>query len=128
LNGIDTLYINTNIGLGISSLRKFEWDAASAQWIARGAATVSGGGLFALTGELGASTVQLYATSGLQSNNALLSFNDTAAFGSNINGSFVTLAQAGVNYVFRGVALAPSSAGPEDTLRVTNFQWNASGF
>jgi hypothetical protein len=127
LNGLDTLYVNDGIGTGTSFLKKFEWNAATSQWVARGSVT-NIGGLFALTGLLGASTVQLYATSGLGQNNKLMSFTDAAAFGSDISGSFVTLAQAGTNYVFRGVSLAPSSVGPEDTLRVTSFQWNASGF
>ncbi len=96
----------------------------------RSRAVTNAAGLFGLTATLAGSNVQLYATSGLNTdtgNNKLLSLTDTSSFGSNINGSFTVLAQAGQNFIFRGVAFAPTAAN-EDTLRVTNFQWNPSGF
>jgi hypothetical protein len=127
LNGLDTLYVNDGTGIGVGNLRKFEWNSSTSQWAARGTATINTGGLFALTGVINGSNVELYATGGLGPNNALHSFTDTASFGSEINGNFTTLAQAGAGFVFRGVALSPVAAA-EDTLRVTNFAWNASGF
>jgi MYXO-CTERM domain-containing protein len=95
--GVDTLYVAGNSGV-----QKFSFDGTT--WTARGtiAGTFNG-----LAGRVSGTNAVLYATTGDAStaNNSLQVLTDTTPFNSSIAGSFSTIASAGANEVFVGVAL-----------------------
>lgn len=98
--GLDTLYVAIEGGSG--GVFKWSWDASANQWVARGSATLTD--TRGITGIVNPdNTVTLYVTNG----SSLRKITDTAAWNSDINGSFTTLATAANNTVFRGVAFAP---------------------
>jgi len=114
LNGLDTLYVVDGSGI-----EKYEWTGTG--WTQRGVATYSGT-LFGLAAKVNGGNVDLYATTNIASNNALLKVSDDAGFGNTLTkaaADFTSLATAGANYAFRGVAFAPSVATPTVNLSVS---------
>lgn len=112
LNGLDTLYLVDG-----SAIEKYEWTGSG--WTQRGSATASGT-LFGLAAVPNGANVDIYATTNLASNNALIKIVDTSGFGGSISGTPTTIANAGTNFAFRGVALAPASvAVPDLTIGVS---------
>lgn len=101
--GVDTLYVADQV----SGLLKYSFDGTS--WTARGSLS---GSLVGLSAVVSGSSVELYATSGTAAGNSLVKVTDAAAFNATLGGSFSTLATAGSNRAFRGVAFAPALAGP----------------
>lgn len=106
---VDTLYVANNTTTN-GSLAKFFWDGSA--WTVAGTANLASGavGLFGLTGAVSGTSAALYGTTNTTSNNALVSFTDNSAYNATLSGSFSTLATAGANYWFRGVAFAPQAA------------------
>ncbi len=99
--GNDTLYIadeSSNI------IRKFS--LVSGTWTANG--SVSATAVRGLTGAVNGGSVTLYVTS---NGTTLSSLTDASGYNATITGSLTTLATAGSNTAFRGVALAPASGG-----------------
>ena len=110
LNGLDTLYFVDG-----SAIEKYEWTGSG--WTQRGSATYSGT-LFSVTAAVNGANVDLYATTNLASNNALIKATDTTGFGGTLNvvaAGFTTLANAGTNFGFRGLAFAPIAGAPTVT-------------
>ncbi len=101
--GLDTLYVADDA----AGLQKYSFDGTT--WAAKG--TVASTSLRGLTGSVAADgTVNLFGTS----DSKLYSFSDTGGSSGTLSGSLTTLATAGTNTAFRGVALAPTiSAVPE---------------
>ena len=101
LGGIDTAFIADN-GNG---LKKFEWDTGTSAWVARG---VVAGTFFGVAARVAGANIELFVTtSGGTSNNNLQSITDTSVFGTSITATPTTIASAGANFSFRGVAFAP---------------------
>ena len=86
-----------------------KWLFSSGSWSKAWTATPAGAvGVRGLTGLVTGSSVQLYGITAMTSGtdaNSLVALSDT--LGGTTLPSFSTLATAGSNYVFRGVALAP---------------------
>ncbi len=94
--GFDTLY---TAGTNSNALFKYSFNGTS--WVLNN--TVSLAGIMDVTGSTQGTTVTLFVTTGTD----LESFTDTAGYNANLNGTFTSLATAGSNYVFRGVAAVP---------------------
>jgi len=107
--GVDTLYIADHSTHATSAstrgIHKFSFDGTN--WVSRGRYDVDQ--FIGLTGKVVGSTVELFATQGTGTGNALVKIVDSAAFNQNISGSLTTLATAGTNQTFRGVAFSPSA-------------------
>ena len=111
--GPDTLYVADQTST--NGLLKYSFDGTT--WTARGNIA---GILTGLTGVVSGGNATLYATSGTGAGNTLVSFTDSAAFNSTISASsFTTLATAGTNTVFRGVAFAPSNGAVTTAPTIT---------
>ena len=109
--GYDLLYI-TEIGNGI---RKWYFDAASGFWTPAGIinpVSVTGitGGFYDLTAKIVAGKPEIYAVKGAVSNNNIIKIVDNATRTGDWSvtaATVTTLASAGDNYMFRGVAFSP---------------------
>jgi hypothetical protein len=102
--GVDTLYIAGNSGI-----QKFSFDGTN--WTARGSVAGTFNGM---SGRVSGSNATLFVTTGdaTTANNNLQFMTDTSAFNSNISGSLTTIASAGANNVFVGVAMpVPEPSG-----------------
>jgi hypothetical protein len=108
--GVDTVYVADDRGAGSGGVYKYS--LVGGTWTARGLVVVAG--LRGLTGVVSGTTVTLYAAT--QSTFGVIT--DGSGYNATITGSFATLATAGTNKVFRGVALAPEN--PPATSTPTN--------
>jgi predicted extracellular nuclease len=102
--GLDTLYVADDTA---NVIQKFS--LVSGTWTANGTkalATVRG-----LTGVASGSSVTLYVTNG----STLQTLTDTSGYNATITGTLTSIATAGANTAFRGVAFAPSSGSPTPT-------------
>ena len=125
LGGVDTLYVcdapadKSAVG-GV--LRKFEWDGKGWAEAGSAAAPVAGQKLFGLCARtMTSGAVQLFATTALAEDNAVLTFTDASngnAFGGVVSGSLAVVARAGKNHAFRGLCFAPDTKSAVD-LTVT---------
>lgn len=112
--GLDTLYVaDQTTGNGI---RKYSWDGTA--WTARGNVTGTSG-VTGLVGRLDVSgNAVLYATMGTSAGNTIVTVTDAAASDVNMSGTFSTVATAGANTAFRGIAFAPGTSLP---VELTTF-------
>ena len=118
--GVDTLYISDDTGAG-SGVQKYS--LVGGTWTANGfvaLATTRG-----LTGSVSGSSVTLYVTNG----GTLQTLTDTSGYNSTINGTFTSLATAGANTAFRGVAFVPGNGviGPVPQSAVSRKTHGAAG-
>jgi hypothetical protein len=104
--GFDTLYVADS---GNNVLQK--WSLVSGVWTFNNSITGLTG-LSGLTGLTIGTTEHLYATSAT----TLYGFTDATGYDQNLTGSAVTLATAGTNEAFRGVAFAPAPVPEPMTL------------
>jgi predicted extracellular nuclease len=122
--GDDTAYVADDVA-ATGGLFKYS-KAADGTWTARGSVA---GAVRGLTGSvLGDGTARLYATNA--SGNALLTYQDTAAFDAPIAATATTVAPAGAQTVFRGVAFAPTgatAAGPAITTEPADATVDTGG-
>ncbi|MBK7393684.1 MAG: carboxypeptidase regulatory-like domain-containing protein [Chloracidobacterium sp.] len=103
LGGLDTAFIADNA----TGLKKFEWDTGTSAWVARG---VVAGTFFGVAARVAGANIELFVTtSGGTSNNNLQAITDTSAFGTSITATPTTIASAGANFSFRGVAFSPGT-------------------
>jgi hypothetical protein len=103
--GLDTLYVadDTASTGGVS-----KYSLVGSSWVSNG--TVPGTTIRGLTGSVSGNTVSLFATGGA----ALSAITDASGYNGSFTGSLTTLASAGTNTAFRGVAfLAPLAPVPE---------------
>lgn len=98
--GVDTLYVADATNSTTLGLQKFSLSGGT--WSSKG--SVSGVGLFGLTGTVNGSQVTLFATTGT----TLYSITDSSGYGGTLSGSLTSLKTAATNTAFRGVALAPT--------------------
>ena len=106
--GLDTLYVADD---SAGQIKKFT--KASGVWSQTGSATFSGAR--GLTGVAAAGTVTLFATtggSGSTGGGTLAKLVDSTGYNGALSGSVTTLATAGPNTAFRGVAFAPQAGTP----------------
>ena len=116
VTGVDTLYVAddsaTASGGGIQ-----KYSLVSGTWTANGVLASSSGTATAtvrgLTGVVSGTSVTLYTTNG----SLLGTVTDTSGYNATITGTVSTLATAGTNTAFRGVAFVPTAA---NTPSVTN--------
>jgi hypothetical protein len=102
--GPDTLYVSDSS----SGIQKFS--LVSGSWTATGAAVGTAANQFTgIAGVTSGNTVTLFATCSLSTGlgGNLVSVADTSGYDEPINGTVVTLATAGTNIAYRGVALFP---------------------
>ncbi|AFD24571.1 beta strand repeat-containing protein [Deinococcus gobiensis] len=98
---VDTVYIADDAAN--TGIQKYSFDGS--MWTARGAVGSASDQLRGLTGVTSGGSVTLFATS----EKKLLSLTDASGFGGTLSGTPTTLATAGTNTAFRGVALAPQN-------------------
>jgi hypothetical protein len=101
--GLDTMYVGN-----ATAIQKFS--LVSNSWVNSGNLAVSGGA-FGLTGEVEGSDVVLYGTNGT----TIFSLTDTGGYDASIAGSISTVATAGTNEAFRGIAFAPTAVPEPST-------------
>jgi len=99
--GVDTLYVADDNGApSTGGIQKYS--LVSGSWVANGSIT-STAGFRGLTGVVSGNNVTLYITSA----SGLSTLTDTSGYNATINGTLSSLASAGTNTAFRGVAFAP---------------------
>ncbi|HZT76131.1 MAG TPA: DNA/RNA non-specific endonuclease [Vicinamibacterales bacterium] len=123
--GVDTLYIaDDSAAASGGGILKFSLSGVTNMWVANG--TISSGlGLRALTGTVTASGVTLFAVGSSGSTSPLVTLTDPSGYNQPIAGTLTTLATAGTNTVFRGVAFAPVAAGPTNPTGVGSANPNS---
>ena len=106
--GVDTLYVADD---GANQILKYS--LVGGTWVANGsvAATAARG----LTGSVSGTTVTLFGTLGA-AGTTLYKLVDATGYNATISGTTTTIATAGTNKAFRGVALAPSSGPPNQAI------------
>jgi hypothetical protein len=120
--GADLCYIAD----GSNGIFKFAFNGTS--WIAKG--SQSGTKAWGLTACKNPSTgnIRLYTITSSSSNNSLVYYDDQSAYDESISlSSLTTIASAGSNYVFRGVAFAPSLTAASTDLLLTSNQNISAG-
>lgn len=108
--GYDTMYlIDSSAGLyKFASLDGQIWTAQSR------ISSITGIGIEAI---INGSSADIFATQGTTANNSLVKFTDTTNYDSPMGSPTVTtLATAGANLVFRGLALAPAASNSAPTI------------
>ncbi len=122
--GYDVVYIADQASTGGAGLRKYS--LVSGTWTLNNTITGTGlNGITGLTGCVNASgNVVLYATFGNGANNAIQTLTDAGGYNANNTGTFSSVASAGANYVFRGLAFTPASF---TWTGGTNTDWNTAG-
>lgn len=98
--GVDTLYVSDD-GVG-GGLQKYSLNGGS--WTLKGVVGTDANDYRGLTGVVNGSTVSLFATIG---GNQLVSLTDTSGYDGTFTSAVTSLATAGANTAFRGVALLP---------------------
>jgi hypothetical protein len=99
----DTLYIAD------SSAGIIKYNLVGSTWVKEGVVGGSTNDFTGLTGQVVGGTVKLFATS---KNNTLVTLTDSSGFGNTFTSSITTLATAGSNEQFDGVAFAPTTPVP----------------
>jgi predicted extracellular nuclease len=103
--GVDTVYVaDDNSAGGTGGIQKYS--LVGGNWTASGT-IASTSGLRGLTGIVNGGNVTLYTTNA----STLFTLTDTSGYNATITGTLTTIATAAANTAFRGVALAPVSAG-----------------
>jgi hypothetical protein len=109
--GLDTLYV-TEDTTGGGQIQK--WSLVGGNWIQNG--TITATAVRGLTGSVAGGTVTLFATtggSGATGGGSLYKATDTAGYNAPASTAAVaTIASAGTNQAFRGVAFAPGDIQP----------------
>ena len=117
--GVDTVYVADDNGAGATGgIQKYS--LVGGVWTANGS-IASTSGLRGITGTVNGSNVTLYITNP----STLLTVTDTTGYNATIAGTLTTVATAGTNTAFRGVAFAPGDAAP--TVSSTTPTNGASG-
>ncbi len=120
-NGNDGfVFVDLGDGMGLGTLYVANDSAGAVEkyallggtWTAEGSIAAAGAHGVAATVDATIHAVTLYITGTSGSDGTLFSFTDTSGFGAMASGSAATLATAGANQAFRGVALAPEGSGP----------------
>ncbi len=107
--GLDTLYVADDAaGSGVQ-----KYSLVGGTWVANGTVVVASAR--GLTGNVSGTTVTLFGTSGA-TGTTLYTLTDATGYNTTISGSVTTIASAGTNKAFRGVALAPSSGPPNQAI------------
>src|SRR5205814_1299976 len=110
--GVDTLYVADD---SPGTIQKYSLSGGS--WVANGSVTATA--VRGLTASVQGTTVTLFgATGGTGSTGggSLYKFVDSTGYNVSISGIATTIATAGTNKAFRGVALAPSSGPPNQAI------------
>jgi hypothetical protein len=124
ITGADLCYIAD----GSNGIFKFAFDGVN--WNAKGCQ--SGAKAWGLTAAKNPANgnIRLYTISNSTANNAAVYYEDQAAFNANLDLTTpTTIASAGSNFAFRGIAFAPSlSQAPADLLITSNQDINAGNY
>lgn len=115
VSGVDTLYVAQD---GTTSVLKF--CLVNNVWTPCGSITTPAGGYRGLTGTVSGGTVTLFATN----SSGLGSAADSTGYNGVASGFFSTIASAGTNKQFRGVALAPNAS---TAVRLDSFEAISTG-
>jgi autotransporter-associated beta strand protein len=123
--GANVLYVADD-GAATGSILKYTFDGTA--WTAAGSVTAAG--VRGLTGIVTAdNTIQLYGTTGgsaAAGGGAIYSFSDAAAQAGTISGTAASIATAGTNTAFRGIAFSAARmewAGGSGTWDLTTTNW-----
>jgi DNA/RNA endonuclease G (NUC1) len=106
--GVDTLYVADD-----SAGQVQKYSLVSGTWAANGSITAASAR--GLTGSVQGTTVTLFGTLG-SAGTTLYKLVDSTGYNATISGSIITIASAGINKAFRGVAFAPSSGPPNQAI------------
>jgi DNA/RNA endonuclease G (NUC1) len=106
--GVDTLYVADD-GTG----QVLKYSLVGGNWVANGSVAVTAAR--GLTGSVSGTTVTLFGTLG-STGTTLYKLIDSTGYNATISGSPSTIALAGTNKAFRGVAFAPSSGPPNQAI------------
>ena len=106
--GVDTLYVADD-----SAAQVQKYSLVSGTWAANG--SISAASARGLTGSVQGTTVTLFGTLG-SAGTTLYKLVDSTGYNATISGSIITIASAGINKAFRGVAFAPSSGPPNQAI------------
>ena len=97
--GLDVVYVaDDGSGTGFQ-----KYSLVGGVWVANGNIPVTGNGLRGITATVSGTTVTMYGTNGVN----LVSLTDASGYNATISGTVTTLAAAGTNTAFRGIAFAP---------------------
>ncbi len=110
--GFDTVYTADGTNLA-------KWSFNGTSWVASGSVAVTG--LACLTGTTNGGNVTLYGTTNTASTGILFSLSDASGAAGTLTGTPTTLATAGTNFAFRGVAFAPVSVASNAELSISSF-------
>jgi len=118
--GLDTLYVadDGSVANG-GGIQKYSLVGGS--WTANGIVALAG--TRGLTGVVNGSSVTLYVTNG----STLQTLTDTSGYNVTINGTLASIAMAGTNTAFRGVAFVPAGGAPTVTSAVSQKTHGAAG-
>ncbi|HYV39590.1 MAG TPA: Ig-like domain-containing protein, partial [Gemmataceae bacterium] len=118
--GLDTLYVADQT----NGIMKYSFDGTN--WTARGSKS---GAVSGLVAALDGANADIYVTTGASAsaNNNLLKYVDSAAFNATISlGTSTTLATAGTNKIFRGLAFAPTPSPAAQTTTTLSAPTSAN--
>lgn len=100
--GVDVVYVaDDGSGTGFQ-----KYSLVGGLWVANGNIAVTGNGLRSIVATVSGSTITLYGVNGPN----LVTLVDASGYNATISGTVTTLATAGTNTAFRGVAFTPVSA------------------
>ena len=119
--GIDTVYVTDDRAVASGGgLLKFS--LVGGVWVSNGTASLGiTTGLRGLAGNISGTTAQFYATTTQTNANSIVSLIDTGGYNAAFSSStFTTVATAGVNTAFRGVAFAPQAAAVPGALAIND--------
>lgn len=128
--GFDVMYVS-DVSNG---LRKYFWNGTA--WTAAGvfnpaSATGVSAGLYSMTGKKdGSGNPVLYVIKGAVSNNNLIQLTDASGYSGSITTTPPTqlnVANAGANYMFRGIAFSPSSTVIVLPVKLSSIQGYLAG-
>lgn len=118
--GLDTLYavpVGTGAGNGL-----FKYTRTGGVWAQTGTAITPVSDNAHITGIISGSDVTLFVVNGTAVGNSIQTITDTSGYGGTLTGSLATIASAGANTSFRGLALAPAaSSNVATTTAITSI-------
>lgn len=115
VSGLDTLYVSDDTA-STGGIQKYSLVGGS--WVLNN--TIVGASVRGLTGVVNGSTVQLFGTDAGTASD-MLALTDTAGYNANDNGSLSTVATAGANTAFRGIAYVPQAVPEPTTLAIVGI-------
>ena len=116
--GVDVMYV-TDDGIGIT-----KYSLVSGTWTSNGFVGTGSDSYRAITGVATATGVKLYAIASPSAGSKIVSFTDNSGYNGAFTGTATTIASAGTNTAFRGIALAPFNSAAATNTYVGSLSAN----